>query len=113
MFEKCNPEHLNCATEGDSFRYRGRHKGYTRFEHPVVHERAFVHDRVSGSLEITDTLEGTGEHKVSWHFHLAPGVEASPVDGGFELRSGGRRYLLRCPDGLRGEIKASSYSPSY
>ncbi|CAN5431167.1 hypothetical protein BH11PSE11_BH11PSE11_02490 [soil metagenome] len=113
MFEKSNPEHLDCASEGATFRYRGRHKGYTRFPHPVIHERAFVHDRNSGKLEITDTLEGEGVHLVSWHFHLAPGVEATQVDGGYELTSGNRRFLLRCPNELRGEIKPSFYSPSY
>jgi hypothetical protein len=69
----------------------GRHDGYARLRSAVIHERTWSLE--AGSLTVSDRLEGSGEHAVALHWHLAPGVAARPVDGGVELT--GERFTVR------------------
>jgi uncharacterized heparinase superfamily protein len=114
MFEKANPEHLGFAEDGDWVEYRGRHHGYERLDRPVTHERSLRLNRETGLLLIEDRLSGTGEHDVTWHFHLAPGVQAkvSPREA-FELSTAQGPVLLTIEPTIAGVVEDSWYSPSY
>ena len=115
LFEKAIPETLEYAATDEAVVYRGRHVGYTRLEHPVVHERRFELARETGTLLIDDLLEGTGTHKLSWHFHLAPGVEASlDADAVRLYQKESRTYWqLTVPPSVTVRCTAAWYSPSY
>lgn len=115
LFEKADPEHLDFATQGDVVRYRGRHKGYTRLEQPVVHERELLFDLAKATLRITDTLEGKGTHDLRWHFHCAPGVEVvSQGAGRLALKANERlSVVLSFHPQLRATVADAWYSPSY
>lgn len=114
MFEKADPEHLGLAEEGDWVAYRGRHRGYARLDEPVVHERRIRLDRASGLLVIEDRLEGSGEHALEWHFHLAPGVATELGEPGmFKLAAGAQALALAHDPALEATVEGSSYSPSY
>lgn len=56
------------------------HDSYRRLPDPVRVRRRFRLDRSSGSLEIHDSLEGTGFHSVSMPLPLLPGVRAEQID---------------------------------
>ena len=112
-FEHAKAEHLAFATEHGFVRYRGRHVGYQRLPDGVTHEREFRFDSRSGRLVIEDVLRGTGEHTVRWHFHLAPGVQAQPGEGGCLLSGAGVVVRLEVPAGLALAIDDAWYSPSY
>ena len=43
--------------------FEGCHYGYTHLKDPIVHYRSMVFDKNTGSLQITDTLDGKGRHK--------------------------------------------------
>ena len=114
MMEAARAEHRGFVHEGGRVEYRGRHHGYERLDMPVTHERTFRLDLATARLEIVDVLEGRGPHGCRWHFHLAPGVEAMPVNPQtFILRAGPLRYRLRAPAELIGVIGNAWYSPSY
>jgi uncharacterized heparinase superfamily protein len=114
MFAKAQPEHVEFLADAVRSRYRGRHDGYTRLPHPVVHERSFELEHASGMLEIADRLTGEGAHTVVWRFHCAPGVTvAIEADGSLTLRSGALAWSLRSLDRLAPSVDESWYSPSY
>lgn len=113
LFEQAHAEHLGFE-EGDGWvEYRGRHVGYQRLPEPVVHERRFRLDARSGQLTIDDRLSGHGRHRLSWHFHLAPGVSAHPESGGCRLSAPGASIILRWPPVLAAVVSDAWYSPSY
>ena len=115
LFEKASPETLEYRTTGEIFVYRGRHVGYTRLEQPVTHERSFELARNDGTLTIADRLEGSGTHKLRWHFHLAPGVEATLEEGKIRLfqKEAGAHWQLTISAGLMVSCSPAWYSPSY
>jgi hypothetical protein len=114
MFEHANPEHLEVDGQSDYLRYRGRHHGYTRLPEPVVHERTLTFSRRDAALTITDVLQGRGTHRLRWHFHFAPGIEASLArSDGVEIRAGARVLEMTVPPALRPTLATAWYSPSY
>ncbi len=115
LFEKASPETLECRTTDMAFIYRGRHIGYTRLEHPVIHERSFELARNNGTLSIADRLEGSGTHKLRWHFHLAPAVEVALEAGEIRLfqKETGAQWQLAIPAGITARCVPAWYSPSY
>jgi hypothetical protein len=115
LFEKATPETLEYRTTNETVAYRGRHVGYTRLEQPVIHERKYELARETGALSIEDRLEGTGAHKISWHFHLAPGVEAQ-LDGNsisMSQKDSGAHWQLTVPANIMVRAVPAWYSPSY
>jgi hypothetical protein len=115
LFEKATPETLEYLATNESVVYRGRHVGYTRLEHPVVHERRFKLMRETGALLIEDRLEGTGAHKLSWHFHLSPGIEATVEAGAVRLlqKETGTQWQVTVPANVTVRCAPAWYSPSY
>jgi hypothetical protein len=115
LFEKANPETLEYRTTSETITYRGQHLGYTRLEQAVVHERRFELNRNAGTLSVEDRLEGTGAHKISWHFHLAPGVEATVEAGAVRLcqKEVGTNWWLTVPLNVSVRQVSAWYSPSY
>jgi len=114
LIESAAAEHVLFEDTTDAVRYAGRHHGFERLPAPVTHERALRLLKATGALEVVDRLEGRGAHQLRWHFHLAPGVNASAIDETtIQLRAGGRRLRLRAPAGLQTSIVAAEYSPSY
>lgn len=115
LFEKATPETLEYRVTAETVVYHGRHLGYTRLEHPVVHERRFELNRKTGSLSIDDRLEGAGPHKLGWHFHLAPGVEATLETGAVRLwrNEAGAQWQLTVPANAIVRCVPAWYSPSY
>jgi uncharacterized heparinase superfamily protein len=114
LFETANAEHVSFVDGADASEYVGRHHGYERLPDPVTHERVIRLHKASGRLDLVDRLRGRGEHDVRWHFHLAPGVEAAPLDpGALALSAGGGRWRLQYPPWLQASIDPAAYSPSY
>lgn len=118
MFETSKAQHLTYEAADTETLYVGRHSGYARFDSPSWHERGFSFDSESGVLYISDHLFGPGDkgaqtHSLRWHFHLAPGVDATEIEGGLELRGGDVCAVLAIPPGLVVEIGDGVFSPSY
>ena len=113
MFEHASPEHLEVEELDTLLKYRGRHGGYRRMG-AVVHERAFVLARETGVLTIIDRVSGTGTHLLRWHFHLAPGINASSKTNDVVRIDGDCAALqLSPPAGLSYSRGNGWYSPSY
>jgi hypothetical protein len=62
--------------------FAGRHDGFLRLPEPALHRRRILFVR-GGYWVIVDTVETTGAHEATAHFHLAPGavVTAGPAHG--------------------------------
>src|SRR5262249_15393629 len=60
------------------------HDGYRRLSGSPIHRRQCKLS--AGRLQIEDTIEGAGRHRVALYFHAAPGLEINPD---------GERWLLR------------------
>jgi hypothetical protein len=114
MFEKASPEHLIAVDRGDTLEYRGRHSGYARLPAPVIHERTFAWSRTTRLLEITDVLEGVGQHRLRWHFHFAPGLDVRPgATGALDIHTRTTVVRLTPPRELHAVVVPAWYSPSY
>lgn len=114
LFESARAETIAFEDLGNEIRYTGHHHGYSRLEHPVVHERTFRYRSGDEALLIMDRLTGRGGHLCRWHFHLAPGVSATPAaPGEVLLESEGGRFLLLAPDEMKLLVSQAWYSPSY
>ena len=113
MFETAQAEHVGFTEDDSGAEYVGRHAGYGRLPQPVMHERSFHLNRTTGRLDITDRLSGSGRHRLSWHFHLAPGVTPRIDDGGCRLASAGTVVELSFPPALTATVADAWYSPSY
>jgi hypothetical protein len=70
--------------------FEGAHDGFVRLAQPAVHRRSVLFVK-RGYWVIRDRIESSGFHRVSVHFHCAPGVTAA-VDGdaGLVLTGGGQ-----------------------
>jgi hypothetical protein len=105
---------VSFTTNGQQVEYTGRHIGYERLSQPVTHERRFTFDLDRGGLIVHDRLLGTGHHDLRWHFHLAPGVTATPISAStFALTAGSVRVTLVAPEGMMATVSEAYYSPSY
>jgi hypothetical protein len=114
LFETARAEMLAFRATGTAVEYSGRHVGYARLPQPVTHTREFRLLAAEPALLITDRLEGRGEHRCRWHFHLAPGVHARDAGQGvILLASSGQTFALVAPESLRPKISDAWYSPSY
>jgi hypothetical protein len=63
--------------------FEGAHDGYARLSEPAIHRRSVLFLK-RGYWVIRDRIESSGSHRVSVHFHCAPGVTAQ-VDGDRDL----------------------------
>ena len=69
-----------CLLTDEYDRLEVEHAGYQRLSSPVSHRRAFWFDKRSPALQITDVLQGDGEHQAEWYYHFDYGVEVSRTD---------------------------------
>ena len=113
MFEQARAEHVTFTAGDDVAEYHGRHHGYEVLSDPATHDRVFRLERSNGRLDITDRLTGRGTHRLSWHFHFAPGVTAIIEKGVCRLRSTWASAVIEYPSECRAELNAAWYSPSY
>jgi hypothetical protein len=63
--------------------FEGSHDGYARLAEPAIHSRSVLFLKRDYWV-IRDRIESSGSHRVSVHFHCAPGVTAE-VDGDRDL----------------------------
>jgi len=79
----------------------------------VIHRRELS---VNGAgVRIGDHMEGSGCHRLCWHFHLHPGVRAQVIPRGFMLTIPETGVLLVSTNAASVELRIveSEYSPSY
>lgn len=97
------------GTDEDVF--SGRHHGYDRLGVSVA--RQIRLEKNSGVLEITDEIDGQGEHELAMAIYLAPGVSTEQYGAEVELRSGGKLFRCAAPGGWTLKIEPTMISPSY
>jgi hypothetical protein len=71
--------------------FEGAHDGYQRLAEPATHVRSMLFLK-SGYWVIRDRIESAGRHRVSAHFHCAPGVTAYVDDDGVFVLTGGEEF---------------------
>jgi hypothetical protein len=113
MFAGDPPEHLAFVADDDHVEYRGRHRGYARLPEPVIHQRRVRWEATSRVLYVADSFDGQGTHRLSWHFHGAPGVVCEVEGTRVLLRTSSLVAVLEAPAGLKPVVTESWYSPSY
>jgi len=55
----------------------GEHYGYTRFPHPVIHNREIKFHKKEGKLEVIDKFKGERGHSLKWNLILSPGFRSN------------------------------------
>lgn len=116
LFEKAYARHLHFKTGEGYVEYRGCHQGYTRLEEPVMHERTLRLLPDAEALLIFDRLTANEPCDLHWHFHLAPGIEATIDDNDAVLLTGPRgSFQLHADLRDTSEVSLESvwHSPSY
>ncbi|MGE5582543.1 MAG: heparinase II/III family protein [Bacillota bacterium] len=73
--------------------FMGSHKGYQRLKDPVIPERIIILEHRQHTLVVHDRFRGKGEHSIKIPLHLAPGVEAQPLEPGRVILKAGDRYF--------------------
>jgi hypothetical protein len=89
------------------------HDGYRFAPDPVVHRRRLTLDKRLRTLQVADTLEMEGSHRVEIFFHCAEGSVVEPRYGGFDVSRGARRLRIRWPEARGGaaEVLIGSTQP--
>lgn len=114
MFETARPEPMTCIESDDLVECRGRHHGYTRLPEALVHERLFTVRPSTWALDIRDTFDGRGRHRLRWHFHFAPDVHVLPTEPGeLVVRARDVTLRMRVPRDLQPSVTPAWYSPAY
>jgi hypothetical protein len=114
LFETAAVEHLRFEDTPEFTEYAGNHTGYTRLPSPVVHERTFRLTKSTAGLRILDCLQGSGRHRLTWHFRLSPGVGLeSAGDGAYVLIGVNGRWCFKADPALTSSVRDAWYSPSY
>jgi len=98
----------------------GEHTGYSRLKEKIIVRRELIHFENDGFIIIKDTFKGTGSHRITENFHLAPGLKIAKKSHGFVAKSQKRKLQISCFNNFK--ISASSgrinpvegwYSPTY
>ena len=99
------PTPIAAAVDGDSIELSAAHSGYARLG--VTHTRTMR--LAPGRLQITDTLDGTGEHgfQLTWQIPVLPSA-VEILRGGREAdcRVAGRAFELCCAAPVKLEFEA-------
>ncbi len=104
---------LACGTDADVF--RGSHRGYERLAAPVSHTRECVVEKGAPRVLVRDRLDGSGEHRLTWRFHLDPAVTAETHGRAVRLSCGSSEFWLRSdlPAAFTLSLEPGWVSPSY
>lgn len=101
-------------TTADVDAFAGSHTGYERLPGRVRTHRAIVLDRTRPRVIVSDRLEGGGEHKLQWRFHLDPAITAEPRGADVRLSADGREvWLLGLDRAAPITLEPGWVSPSY
>jgi uncharacterized heparinase superfamily protein len=87
------------------------HDGYRRLNARVVHHRRFELRR--HFAEITDSLEGDGDHNINVWFHLHPDLAVSGFGQRFAVLGNDIRVELELDPALTGSIVPGTFSPRF
>jgi len=88
------------------------HDGYAGLPNPVIHRRKFEFDKQKTELRVTDSLAGSGSHRIESRFHLHPDVAVEKIDEKrFVLVSGDVKLIIELSEPA--EVVDTFYSPSY
>jgi uncharacterized heparinase superfamily protein len=105
---------MRCGDRVDCF--RGGHSGYMRLTPPVSHTRECFVDKAAPRVLIRDRIEGDGQHRLAWHFHLDPAV-APELDGCDARLSCDGKVVWLLPDDTAATfsvgVESGWVSPSY
>ena len=90
------------------------HDGYDHLPGRPRHARR-LSVNPKGSLTVTDSITGRGDHTVQGGFLLSPVWAATASAGGWLLKSGGHsvRVTVRGPEGLALSEEHRAYHPEY
>jgi hypothetical protein len=82
--------------------WEASHDGYLRLRDPVRHRRKIILDKRSGTIVVTDLLQGDGRHRAEQFWHFAEGCVVSRNTGkGIMVRHGDVTILLVPPEPFR------------
>ena len=103
--------HLLCAGVSERSA-QAVHDGYSYLRGAPTHSREVRVD--DESVLVEDTVDGGGDHRLEWFFHLHPEV-AAELDGALAtLTRGGRKFArVRLPEGARPEIVNTTWHPGF
>jgi uncharacterized heparinase superfamily protein len=113
--DDARPVGVRWSAQGAGGYFCGGHRGYQRLSPPVECRREIWMDAERPCVALRDRLEGAGDRRVTWRFHLDPAV-AVEIDGGdCRLAVGGRElWMLGVePDRRPRRIEPGWVSPSY
>ena len=113
-----NPRMLRWRNRPHYTYLAAEHRGYHRLSAPLVHRRRFLLNHRQGTLALEDHLEGKGHHRFQASFHLPPGWDAQPEDGGWSARqvhgeAGLRFRWSKAPAEHEIRVEEDLHSPSY
>ena len=80
--------------------WEGSHDGYMRLPEPIRHRRKIVFDKQHRLIEVTDSLEGGGRHKVECFWHFSEECEVAVEGEKVAVRNGRTVLSISAPEGF-------------
>jgi len=109
---RANARCLTWEPQSHGGRVSGQHDGYTRLADPVIHRRTLDLDGNSGTLMISDALEGHDRHRIEIYFHIAEGCAISATGpNNFAILTEGGTVVLAIDARLSVEVFTASETP--
>jgi len=96
--------------------FRGGHTGYARLDPPIAVTREVALLKGGPDVLLRDTIDGSGQHELTWRFHLAPAVSANTEGNDVHLSTRGGDVWLQVTEELSKlpvTIEEGWVSPSY
>lgn len=109
------PVLVKWKSEADADFVSAEHFGYERLADPVVHRRSVTFDKTLEYWIIDDEFQGSGNHRLSFRFHLAQEVRSDIVGDNvsvFDAVGNSLRFIFFGPD-AKPEIAPSWISRHY
>jgi Heparinase II/III-like protein/Heparinase II/III N-terminus len=96
--------------------FRGGHTGYQRLDPPIAVAREVALLKGGPDVIVRDSIDGAGQHELTWRFHLGPAVTANVEGNDVHLSIRGSDMWLQVDDDLSRltpTIEGGWVSPSY
>jgi uncharacterized heparinase superfamily protein len=113
MNDSTKPKVLEWSISDQQDVFEAEHHAYDTVPSPVIHKRRIVLDKVIGTMQVLDVLNGTGTHMLESYLHFFPGIKLQIIDPQRVVATGRNgRYSIKADSG-NFSVEETWFSRSY
>ena len=113
MNDSTDPKVLEWKISDQQDVFEAEHHAYDTLPSPVIHRRRIELDKVNGSMQLLDVLDGAGTHMLENYLHFFPEIKLQIIDPQ-QIAAIGRngRYIIKADSG-NFSVEETWFSRSY